>query len=117
MENTENPDFGVKLGKGENKVIPKVSINSTPKISLFLIAAVIILGIAGTFFYFVNEGYFKVEINQSQSVEPQINISSPVDIENTYSIKNNHTIINEINLIVTVDGNEVNVEIGNESNE
>lgn len=104
------PDFGViKEDEDDSKNVGGRKINVQPRNKNIFPIILTILLIAGGFFYLSYEGYFKTEINQTQSVEPQINVS-PV-IQNTYDIKNQHTIVNNVSVKVWIEGNEIEVEV------
>lgn len=107
----QEPDFGV-IKEGDDlpkNVGGKNTDIQNPRNKNTLPIILTILLIAGGFFYLSYEGYFKTEINQTQSVEPQINVSPA--IQNTYDIKNDHTIVNNFTIKVWVEGNEVEVGV------
>lgn len=104
----EAPDLGVltddkPVETKRPKHIQKSYSQRTPWLAIFLVVLVITAGM----FYLSYNGYFKTEV--TQSVEPQINISSPVDIDNNYEIINDHTIVNNFSIKIWIEGDEVEV--------
>ena len=109
----EEPNFSAGMNIGHS---PEIK-NNTPTLSslsqvrdfnfYFLITIILIFGV---FSYFVYNGYFQTNINQTQSVEPIIEVNTP-DISNNYDIKNDHTIVKNLSLKVWDEGNEVEVEL------
>lgn len=109
----EEPDFGVhpnnpsieKPVSHKPKPTYLMERQKTPWLAIFLI----VLVVSGGLFYLAYNGHFKSEV--TQIVEPEINVSTPVNVENNYEIKNEHTIVNNFSLKIWIEGDEVEIDL------
>ena len=99
-----------KLSNYQSNYKPQEYYTPKREVSVFKYLTILfaVFMICGTFYYVAQKGWLGTNVDQNVSVEPETNVNNEFDFspETQNNFKNNYTIINEINILSDICGDE-----------